>query len=83
MPAPLEPIAYVHDYVLPGEPGRWAGIGEMYERSLDVARERGAWFASEAALPLLADEERFLVRGTRHVLITDHEIITDDEGEPE
>ena len=35
VPAPLEPIAYVHDYVLPGEPGRWAGIGEMYERSLD------------------------------------------------
>jgi EthD domain len=37
VPAPLEPIAYVHDYVLAGEPGRWAGIGEMYERSLDVA----------------------------------------------
>jgi hypothetical protein len=83
VPAPLEPIAYLHDYVLAGEPGRWAGIGEMYERSLDVARERGAWFASEAALPLLADEERFLVRDTRQVLVTDHEIIAYDEGESE
>ena len=83
VPAPLEPVAYVHDYVRPGEAGRWAGIGEMYERSLDTARERGAWFASEAALPIVADEKRFLVRGTRQVLITDHEIIVYDEGEPE
>jgi hypothetical protein len=83
VPAELEPLGYVHDYVLPGEPGRWAGIGEMYERSLDVARERGAWFDSDAALALVADEERFLVRATRQLLITDHEIIAIDEGEPE
>ena len=76
VPADLEPLAYVHDYVLPHEPGRWAGIGEMYERSLGVARERGAWFGRDEALPLVADEERFLVRDTRQVLVTDQEVIT-------
>lgn len=75
VPHQLEPIAYVHDYVLPGERGHWAGVGEMYERSLDVARQRGAWFDSEAAGPLIADEERFLVRSSRQLLITDHEVI--------
>jgi hypothetical protein len=83
VPADLEPLGYVHDYVLPGEPGRWAGIGEIYERSLGAARERGSWFDSEAARALVADEERFLVRATRELLITDHDIIIYDEGEPE
>ena len=62
VPGPLEPVAYVHDYVRPGEPGRWAGIGEMYERSLDGHASAAPGF-QEAALLLLADEERFLVRG--------------------
>ena len=38
VPAELGPVAYVHNYVSTGEPGRWAGIGELYEQSLDVAR---------------------------------------------
>lgn len=75
VPEHLEPVAYVHDYVLPGEPCRWSGIGEMYEQSLEVARQRGAWFESEAALPLVADEQRFLSRATRQVLVTDQELI--------
>jgi hypothetical protein len=77
VPSHLEPVAYVHNYVLPGEPGQWAGIGELYERSLDTARRRGAWFESEEALPLVADEERFLVRDTRLLLATDQYLIAD------
>jgi hypothetical protein len=65
----------VHDYVLPGQPVPWAGIGELYERSLDVARRRGAWFDSDSAKLLIADEDRFLVRSGRQLLITDHEVI--------
>jgi hypothetical protein len=76
VPDHLEPVAYVHDYVLPGEPTRWSGVGEMYEQSLDVARQRGQWFESGAALPLVADEERFLCRATRQVLVTDQELIS-------
>ena len=75
VPDELEPVAYVHNYVAAGEPGRWAGIGEMYEHSLAVARKRGQWFDSDASGPLVADEERFLVRETRQVIVTDHEVI--------
>jgi hypothetical protein len=75
VPDELEPVAYVHNYVAAGEPGHWAGIGEMYEHSLDVARKRGRWFESDAAGPLVADEKRFLVRETRQVIVTDHEVI--------
>ena len=75
VPSHLEPVAYVHNYVEPDEPGRWAGIGEMYERSLDTARGRGAWFDSEEALPLMADEQRFLVRDTRQLMVTDQYVI--------
>lgn len=49
---------------------------ELYESSLDTARRRGAWFASDEARPLLADEERFLVPDTRQLLITDQYLIT-------
>jgi hypothetical protein len=75
VPSHLEPVAYVHNYVEADEPGRWAGIGEMYERSLDTARARGAWFESEEALPLVADEQRFLVRDTRQLMVTDQYVI--------
>jgi hypothetical protein len=75
VPSDLEPVAYVHNYVCPDEPGRWAGIGEMYERSLDTARGRGAWFESDEALALVADEERFLVRQTRELLVTDQYVV--------
>jgi hypothetical protein len=75
VPSHLEPVAYVHNYVCSDEPGRWAGIGEMYERSLDTARGRGAWFEGEEALPLVADEERFLVRDTRELLVTNQYVI--------
>jgi hypothetical protein len=76
VPDHLEPVAYVHNYVYPDEPGWWAGIGEMYEQSLDTARGRGAWFESEEALPLVADEVRFLVRETRELLVTDQYVVT-------
>ena len=75
IPAALQPAAYVHDYVLPGEPGSWAGIGELYENSLDLARQRNAWTESDAAQPVIDDEERLLVRATRRVLVTDQELV--------
>lgn len=75
IPPGLQPVAYIHDYVLPAEACPWDGLGEMYETSIDNARERAAWFDSPAAAPLLADEERFLLRGTRQVLMTDHQVI--------
>ena len=80
VPTALEPVAYVHDYLLPDEATRWAGVGEMYEASLDIARQRGAWFNSDAASALIADEDRFLVRTTRQLLITDQHLII-NEGE--
>ena len=78
VPPALQPAAYVHDYLLPGEPTGWAGIGEMYEASLDVARQRGAWFESSAASALLADEDRFLVRSTRQLVVTEQHLIINE-----
>jgi hypothetical protein len=78
LPPSLQPLAYVHDYVLPGETTRWAGIGELYDGSADVARQRGAWFDSPAAVALVADEDRFLVRSTRGLLVTNHEVIINE-----
>ena len=75
VPSELRPVAYVHDYVRPGEPGPWAGIGELYERSLDVAARRGAWFESEDAAALVQDERRFFLPTTRRVLVTDQIVI--------
>jgi hypothetical protein len=74
-PATVQPTAYVHNYVITGDPSHWDGIGEMYESSLDAARQRGEWFKGEAARELIADEERFLIRRTREVLVTDYEVI--------
>ena len=68
-------VAYVHNYALPGERFRWDGIGELYERSLALAAERGTWFASEAAAPLVADELNFMVPSTRVILTTDHRVV--------
>jgi hypothetical protein len=78
LPPSLQPLAYVHDYVLPGETTRWAGIGELYDGSVGVARQRGAWFDSPAAVALVADEDRFLVRSTRGLLVTNHEVIINE-----
>ena len=78
VPPALQPVAYVHDYLLPGEATEWAGIGEMYDTSLDVARQRGAWFDSPAATALLADEDRFLVRTTRQLLVTEQHLIINE-----
>ena len=78
VPPALQPVAYIHDYLLPGEATDWAGIGEMYETSLDVARQRGAWFDSPAATALLADEDRFLVRNTRQLLVTEQHVIINE-----
>jgi len=75
VPPELGTEAYVHNYVMSGEPGQWAGIGELYESSLAGARDRAAWFASDAALELIADEERFLVRDTRQVLVMDLDVL--------
>ncbi len=78
VPSALQPVAYVHDYLLPGEATEWAGIGEMYDTSLDVARQRGAWFDSPAATALLVDEDRFLVRNTRQLLVTEQHVIVNE-----
>ena len=75
VPGELQPVAYVHDYVLCDDEFGWDGIGEMYETSMENAKARAAWFESEAANPLERDEERFLVRETRKVIVTDHEIL--------
>jgi EthD domain len=75
VPAELQPVSYVHNYVAPEDPSPWDGIGEMYDGSLDAARLRAAWFGSEQAAALLEDEQRFLVQSTREVLVTDLEMI--------
>jgi hypothetical protein len=75
VPLELNPVAYVHNYVRTDQHSAWDGIGELYEASLRVARSRGEWFESEAAAALLADEERFMDRGSRQVLVTDQEIL--------
>jgi EthD domain len=75
VPPELNPVAYVHNYARADQHSAWDGIGELYEASLRVARSRGEWFESEAAAPLLADEERFMDRASRQVLVTDQEIL--------
>ena len=56
-------------------PESMEGIGELYEQSLQVARQRGEWFLSDAATPLVEDEGWFINRATREVLVTDHEFM--------
>ena len=80
VPTALQPVAYIHNYLLPGEATDWAGIGEMYEASLDVAQRARAWFDSPAATALLADEDRFLVRNTRQLLVTEQHVIINEGG---
>jgi EthD domain len=76
MPPELQPPVYVHNYVLSNEHPEWDGIGELYESSLDNARQRNHWMTSEAAAALITDETRFLNRATRAVLVTDFEVLT-------
>jgi len=69
---------YVHNYVRPDDPSNWAGIAEMYDRSVEAARARAAWMETDAALALRQDEERFLVRETRAATVTDMSMIIDE-----
>jgi hypothetical protein len=71
----FEPVAYVHNYVRADQASEWDGIGELYEGSIDNARSRGRWFASEAGVPMLEDEDRFMVRAARQVVVTDLEVL--------
>lgn len=76
IPPELQPPVYVHNYVLSNEHPEWDGIGELYESSLDSARQRNHWMTSDAAAALITDEARFLKRATRAVLVTDFEVLT-------
>ena len=73
IPPRLQPPIYVHDYVEPAEDFPWDGVGEFYEDSMDIVRERTAFVAELDAI--IADEARFLVRDTRFVLICDAEVL--------
>lgn len=75
IPTHLQPSAYVHNYVTAPETFEWDGIGELYE-TVDVARARAEWFDSDAAEAIIADENEFLVRATRWVLVTEIELLT-------
>jgi hypothetical protein len=74
-PAALQPPIYLHNYVQEGEACEWDGIGELYETSLDIPRQRGQWMSSAAAAPILADEARFMDPAARTVLVTDFEVV--------
>jgi EthD domain len=78
LPPEVQPDAYVHDYVLPGEPAPFDGVGEFYDPSAERTRERTQWAerpgAPETAL-ITAEEERFLVRDTRWALLTDATVV--------
>jgi hypothetical protein len=78
-PAELQPPLYLHNYVLPDESCAWDGIGELYESSLDSPRRRNEWMNSVAAAPIAEDEERFMERATRAVLVTDFELVIGDD----
>lgn len=74
LPPEVQPDAYVHDYVLPGEHAPFDGVGEFYDPSLDRTRARTQWAERPGAAETAAiatDEERFLVRDTRWALLTD------------
>jgi hypothetical protein len=74
----VQPDAYVHDYVLPGEPAPFDGVGEFYDPSIERTRARTLWAARPGApetAEITADEDRFLVRDTRWALLTDATVI--------
>jgi hypothetical protein len=77
-PPELQPPIYLHNYTLPHEAFTWDGIGELYESSIDTARQRNNWMNSDAAAAIVADEMRFMNRATRAVLITDFEVLVSD-----
>jgi hypothetical protein len=78
LPPALQPPIYVHNYALPDEPCPWDGLGEFYDTSVDVARQRARSTEGLVAEAIVADEEKFLVRDTRSVLITDAEVVVSD-----
>ncbi len=69
---------YVHNYVRADDSSRWAGIAEMYDRSLDIARQRAAWMETGAAAALRDDERRFLNRETRAATVADITMVLDE-----
>lgn len=77
LPAEVQPPIYVHDYVQPDETCPWDGIGEFYDVSVDVARQRTQWAAADGddAAAIVADEDQFLVRESRYALITDATVV--------
>jgi hypothetical protein len=75
IPLAIQPRAYVHNYPLADQASPWDGIGEMYEDSLDVPRDRSRWLETPEAVAVVADEGRFIDRPTRCVLVADHEVV--------
>jgi len=75
LPPELQPFAYNHNYVLPGDPCRWDGIGEFFDASVDSARQRAAWGSTDEAVEIAEDERRFLKRDTRAGFAADFEPI--------
>lgn len=75
LPPEVQPPIYVHDYVQPDEACPWDGIGEFYDVSVDVARQRTHWAEGDDAAAIVADEEQFLVRESRYALITDASVV--------
>ncbi|HUG00007.1 MAG TPA: EthD domain-containing protein [Ilumatobacter sp.] len=73
IPPAMQPPIYVHDYVAPGEDFRWDGVGEFYDDSIDVVRERTQFVAGRSAI--LVDEQHFLVDDTRLILLTDATVL--------
>jgi hypothetical protein len=82
LPLDVQPPIYVHNYALPGEACAWDGVGEFYDLSMEVARRRTAWAASEPAEAIAIDEGRFLVRESRAALVTDAEVVIADPPAP-
>jgi hypothetical protein len=78
LPPEVQPDAYVHDYLLPGEPAPFDGVGEFYDPTLDRTRARTQWAERPGApetAAIAADEDRFLVRDTRWALLTDATVV--------
>lgn len=76
----LSPVAYVHNYATEDSPADWDGVGELFESSFDIAKERGAWFDSPEAAPLLEDEARFFQRDARVIVPVRRHVVIDTTG---
>lgn len=76
VPEPFAMRGYVHNYVVPDDPSEWDGIGELYEQSLDIAKQRTAWMSTDdGAAALRVDETRFMRTDTRRVLVTEQHVV--------